>query len=244
MVLQKIALFLNTIAAYFLLSLIAVFVVIPIVCLLLILPKKWMYQNKLLFTLLHLGYGAIVRSTLMPFKIYNKENLPKGAAIYIANHQSALDIPVLGYLVGPKPHVWYVLDIYANKWGLHFFVKSLGISVTQEESAHAARALINGIKRAEEYHQSSLIFPEGGRYNDETVHPFFGGFALLARKTEQAVVPLYFKNLGKILPPHTGVLAARLPIEVIVGPLYYYEKDETDEQFVHRIHTWFEEQSQ
>ena len=45
-------------------------------------------------------------ATFLPIHVEGKENLIEQPAIIIANHQSSLDIPVIGALFDHHPHVW------------------------------------------------------------------------------------------------------------------------------------------
>lgn len=233
----------RSIFSYGCIVIIGIIFFLPALMLIAILPESLRRDNTLIFWLLHKTYAGIVYSTFLPVRVIGKKHMVDEPAIIIANHQSALDIPVLGYICYAHPHVWYVLDYYARKPVLGFFVRRMGISITREVDAKSARALITGMRLMAHNHRHTLLFPEGARYVDGSTHPFKGGFALLARKTGRPVVPVYLKNLGKILPPDSFIMHAVLPIEVIIGPVYYYKALETDEQFIARVHAWFDLQS-
>lgn len=237
---KRILLLLNTVVSYLLLLIIAIFIFVPLLILLCVIPQSKVATNKFVFWLLHIGYAGTIYALLMPIKIQG--TIPFEPSIIIANHQSAIDIPVIGYLCNSYPHMWYVLDYYARKPILSFFTKRLGVSVTRDNGIQAAKSLLIGLKKVADKPCHTLIFPEGGRFIDKNIHPFLGGFAIIARKTGRPVVPVYLKNLGTILPPGFLSLQARLPIDVIVGPLYYYGESETDEQFVARVYEWFQQQ--
>lgn len=197
--------------------------------------------NRLIFWFLHMTYKSAVWATFLPVRIRGESIATDEPCIIIANHQSALDIPVVGLLCNKHPHFWFVLDYYAHKPVLGFVIRRIGITVTRTDAARDARALINGIKYMQECAAHAIIFPEGTRHQDGKVHEFRPGFSLLARKTKRPVIPVLLRNLGAILPPDTISMHARLPIEVIVGPRYYYDVNETDEQFLARLNEWYQQ---
>lgn len=238
----KLYLILRTCISYLCLGVVVLIFFLPCLCLIAILPQSMRCNNRLIFKLLQATYSGVVYSAFLPVNIKNKQGIPASPVIIVANHQSAFDIPIVGYLCGGHPHVWYVLDYYANKPILGFFVRRMGIIVTQDSGVKAARALLAGVKMALECNSHTILFPEGGRYTDGTIHPFLGGFALLAKKTNQPIVPVFIKNIGAILPPKCYVIQKILPIEVIVGPLYAYHAEEDETQFIQRVQDWFKQQ--
>lgn len=243
---SKIKLFTNlkvrTVISFIALTVVGSIFFIPCLLLVAVLPRARRARSKIIFWLLHMTYWGVVRATFLPIRI-SGEQISQEPTIIIANHQSALDIPVVGLLCKRHPHFWFVLDYYAHKPFLGFFIRRMTVLVSRTESARDARALITGISAMQEYQQHAIIFPEGTRHEDGKVHEFKGGFALLARKTKNPVVPVLLRNLGQILPPDTISFHALLPIEVIVGPRYYYEDNETNEQFVARINQWYQHHS-
>jgi len=105
------------------------------------------------------------------------------------------------------------------------------------------RSLLNAVQALEKYRAHAIIFPEGGRHTDGEIHKFFGGFALLARKTGRPVIPVRIFNLNKVYPAG-AFLAYRYPIYVVIGkPMYLYE-GENDEAFKNRVYQWFIEQTE
>lgn len=229
----------RTILCYLLGGIIILCTVVPALLLMLMLPQSMCRENRLLFWLLDLFYRATVGALLVPTTIKGKEHLPLQPAIIIANHQSALDIPIVGSLLQAHPHVWYALTYHINTPILGFFIRRLGISVDRSSGNTAARSLRQGIKFAGESKSHIIIFPEGGRFNDGTVHEFLHGFALLARRTGRPVVPIFMPYNGKIYPFQSFWIYWH-PLEVVIGPQIVYADHETDEEFVKRAHAWFD----
>jgi 1-acyl-sn-glycerol-3-phosphate acyltransferase len=236
-------LLIRTLFCYFLAGCVCLVVILPLLCVLLILPASYCHDNRFISWMMNLFYHGIVGALLVPFSVKGKEHMPQEPAIIVANHQSALDIPILGSVLGSKPHVWYAMSYYVQFPVLGFFIRRLGIPVDRNNGSTAARSLRQGVKFAQTHTSNILIFPEGGRYNDGTIHEFLQGFAFLARSTGRPVVPVFMPHNGKVYPPRSFWIYWH-PLAVVIGPQFVYHEQDTDEVFIQRVRSWFELQAQ
>ncbi len=232
--------FLRTLFTY-LLGAIGVIILLSPVIILLLLPKQ-LRPYKIIFYLLYLFYKLCVYALLMPIEITGNPDLIKLPSIIVSNHQSSLDIAILGMLCKGKKHLWLVLERYKDKFILGFFIRKLFITVNQESEIQAARSLIKAIKTIINDPQYLIIFPEGGRFTDGKVHQFFEGFAIIAKKTGYPVIPIYMENNYRIYPPYTFLIYYN-KIKVKIAEPIYMNPQETNDQFSKRIHNWFEKQT-
>lgn len=235
---HKVFLVVRSLISYILCFFVAIFCFLPALLLVALLPEKKRKDSVVIFTLLDWTYRGVVKSLLVPVSIQGLEHMPQEQAVFVANHESALDIPVLGSLMRGHPHVWYVLDRFSHTPVLGFFVRRMSIPVDQSCAMKASRALISGIRMVEGNGRHTLIFPEGGRYIDGTIHDFFCGFAIIAKKIKRPVVPVMMYNLGKIFPPGSLIMHPH-PIKVVIGKPFFYQETETPEQFSERVRNWF-----
>lgn len=229
--------FLKTLICYFLIG-IACLICIPPCMLIASLPARYRYDNKIFFSFADIFYKAVVRCLLNRVEIRGKQHIPKEPAIFVASHQSSLDIFLLGSLLDGYPHVWLVWDYYINTPILGFFIRQMFVAVDPTNPAKAARSLIQIFRFISGKNRHLLIFPEGGRFNDGTIHPFFEGFAIVARKTARPVIPVLMPNNGKIFPPHSFLIYT-YPVMAIIGEPFYVKKDESDAEFTARVRQWF-----
>lgn len=234
----KVRLVLRTFFCYGLAGLLLVFTAVPALILLAVLPPTWCYDNRLVFWFMDMLYKGVLGATLLPVSIEGKENIPNEPAIFVANHQSALDIVVLGSLLDGYPHLWYALSYYARFPVLGFFIRRLGVPVDRDNLTSAARSLIKGIKLIQGQRRHIIIFPEGGRFNDGTVHDFLRGFAVIARKTGRPVVPVFMPHNGKVYPPGSFFIYHH-KLSATIGKSFFYGEDDTDALFCTRVHAWF-----
>ena len=205
------------------------------------LPAAFRYNNRVFFWLLDLFYTAITYSSLNKVRIQGRENLPVSPAIFVANHQSAFDIPVLGSLCNGYPHVWLVLSYYVSTPVLGFLIKRMFVPVDREHAGKAASSLRRIYKFVHEKEVHLLIFPEGMRHADGKIHTFFEGFALIAKKTNRPIIPVYLPTTGKIYPINTFYIYS-FPLDVIVGKQMHLQEDESESAFTERVRNWFIEE--
>ena len=137
------------------------------------------------------------------------------AQVYVVNHLSALDIPVL-YL-----HLPFQFRILAKKelfrypfmgWHLR---RSGQIPVVLENPRASMRSLNLAVAALKEG-KSLVIFPEGGRSPDGQLHAFMGGAFYAAIKAQVNVVPIALVGTYEVLKMNTWHVKPG-PIQMLVG---------------------------
>src|SRR5262245_57729541 len=111
---------------------------------------------------------------------------PEAACVYLSNHRSYLDIPVLSCLLG-APFLsradvrrWPVVGFVAQRTGTVFVDRD-----DPRSRVSAARALLRGIGCG-----GVVIFPEGTTCGERLPHPFPSGLFRLLRHIDLPVVPI------------------------------------------------------
>lgn len=142
-----------------------------------------------------------------------------GNAIFVANHHSHLDTPVL---LTHLPRPWRS-ELVVAAAADHFFdtrPKAAAISwaygAIPMERKKVSRRSADTAARLLEEGWSLLIFPEGGRSPDGWGQPHKGGAAYLAVRCGVPVVPVHIDGTGRILAKGT-TLPSPGRIEVNVG---------------------------
>jgi 1-acyl-sn-glycerol-3-phosphate acyltransferase len=206
-----------------------------------LLPEKYRFKNSVYYFFSDVFFKSVLQFSLLPIDIQGVEHIPRDQPlIFAGNHQSSLDIPLLGALCNKHPQVWLVLDYYAQYPILGFFVRRMNITVDQKKPRQSVNALHKAMNHARTYDSHIMIFPEGRRITTH-VASFMKGFALLAQKMKRPVVPVYVKNNGHILPPNS-VYIHDYPITCVVGKPFMYHDDESEQAFMERVHQWFKDQ--
>jgi 1-acyl-sn-glycerol-3-phosphate acyltransferase len=207
------------------------------------LPSRWRYQNKFYYRFADFFYRAVLKATLLPIHFIGENNIPSTPAILVGNHQSSLDIPLIGVLVKRYPHIWLAKTELLESPILRFILPRVTILVDMSTPLKGMKSLIEAIRVMNGYHMHAIIFPEGTRYTDGSVHHFYAGFAMLAKKTGRPVVPFRIFGINKVYPPDTFLVHYH-PVTVVVGEPMYIGQEETEEQFRDRVYAWFLEQKE
>lgn len=220
------------------LLLLAIILGFPFIILMMILPEKIRYQNRFLFWGVHLFYTIVIKATWVPITFEGMDGIPHDPVIFVANHQSSLDIPIVGYLVRGKPHIW-IARLELMRWKLlRWVLPRVSVIVDTTSATKAMRSMINLMRLVEHKDIDIMIFPEGARFTDNAIHPFFGGFVTLARMLQRQVVPVYISGVNKVYPPNTFWVQS-YPIKVVVGPPFELQEGESDAAFKDRVYEWF-----
>ena len=141
--------------------------------------RKWTY-----FTINIIG---------MEIEVEGFENIPDKTCVFMGNHQSILDIPVMRY------STQRTLDFVAKKelakapligyWITH--VKSVTIDRDNiREGMKAINQAVNNIKDGYNF----TIFPEGTRSKDGKIHKFKRGSIKIASKSKAPIIPVAIKG--------------------------------------------------
>lgn len=227
----------QTLITYFIIGIVGFFCFFPcffVAC----LPASWRYENRIFYWCINFFYRTICWATFLPITIRGKENLPKQPAIFVANHQSSLDIPLLGRLMHAQPHVWLFLAKFAKIPVLGFIARRMNVIVDHRGIRRLVGSLKEVLMIIHHYKTHVLLFPEGGRYIDGTIHHFFYGFAILAKETNRPVIPVMIRNINKVYPPG-AFLIRQFPVSITIGKPFILNEGESEDAFVQRVHAWF-----
>ena len=134
----------------------------------------------------------------------NKQNLPVGRPIiFLANHQSMYDIPVLIWFLR-KYHAKFISKIELTKGipSISFNLKYGGAAnIDRKDSRQSLMEIAKLGTRMKENKWSAVIFPEGTRSKDGKMKIFqIGGVATLLKKCPEAlIVPIAINNAWKMV---------------------------------------------
>ncbi len=156
----------------------------------------------------------VVKLSGSTVEIIGEENIPKDkSVVFIANHQSSFDIPLLlGYINKPKGFIAKAeikkLPVVGN-WMK--FMKCVFMERTDPRAA--LRSIKEGIEIVKNGH-SLVIFPEGTRSADGELCEFKPGSFKLALKSKAPIIPITIKGSidimrkgsKKIKPAHVKIV--------------------------------------
>lgn len=146
------------------------------------------------------------------------ELVPPGRSyIYMSNHQSHLDIPVL-YATLPSP----TIRMLAKKelFQIPLWGRALRAAEFIEVDRADPRRARGAIDRAAELLRDGVsiyLAPEGTRSRDGHIGPLKKGGFHLARTTDTPIVPVAIRGTIDILPPRTYSMNVGRRVEVTIG---------------------------
>jgi len=159
--------------------------------------------------------------------------------VFVANHQSSLDVPLIGSAIYANSLIWLARSELQNSLLLRFVLKFFAIVTDVNSPQRAASALRRLLTVLKKTNASLVIFPEGSRYNDGLIHDFFNGFAFIAQQTNRPVVPILIENAYKVYPRGSFLINRTVTIKVTQGLPFYCAPEESFNQFAIRVHQWF-----
>lgn len=142
----------------------------------------------------------IVRLTGSRITINGAENIPKsGATLFVANHQSYMDIPVMMSVVD-RP-IGFVAKEELGK--IPFFAQWIVymkcVLITRGDTRKALAAILQAAKLLQQGH-SLVLYPEGTRSIDGNLGEFKAGSLKAAQKGKTMVVPVAIDGARDIMP--------------------------------------------
>ena len=125
----------------------------------------------------------------MDINIKGKENIPEGPCVFIGNHTSILDIPVMLY--SADRNIGFISKKEVLKVPVlgYWLKRGNCIPLDRENLRDAVRMINEGTKNLKEGY-SMMIFPEGTRSKDGKPLPFKKGSLKLATKAKVPIVPV------------------------------------------------------
>lgn len=143
----------------------------------------------------------LVTGALARLEVSGREHIdPDGPAIYIANHQSMIDVCAL-FMALPIPLRFMLKAELARIPFLGWYTRAMGMILVhrghpghiRRRLAEAAEMLRNG--------QSLAAFPEGTRSRDGSIGRFKHGVFQAAINAGVPVVPIAITGSGRVMPP-------------------------------------------
>jgi len=156
--------------------------------------------------------------TAAPFagvRISGRENVPRGACIFVSNHQSMVDVlaaysTLLPYLFVSKRE--------------NFWVPFLGWTMWVNDYVSLRRghlpSIFRMLRRCEAHLKAGhnlYVFPEGTRSPDGMLIPFYRGAFWLSARYNVPIVPVVIEGTGQILPKKQLYISPR-PVTIHILP--------------------------
>ena len=151
-----------------------------------------------------------------PVSVVGLEKIDTSKAhVYVVNHLSALDIPVLYVYLPFQFRILAKQELFRYPFMGWHLSRSGQIPVDTENP----RASIRSLNRAVEAIRNNMplvVFPEGGRSEDGHLQPFMGGAFFAAIKAQVEIVPIAIVGTYEMLKMNTWHIKPR-PVRMLVG---------------------------
>lgn len=233
----------RTVLSRLILVLVIIFFV-PVLLIFMVLPDRIKYRSRLLYQMIHFIYWAIFKCSFLPITFTGIENIPDDEpVVFVANHQSSLDIPLVGWLSQGRPHIWLARSELLESFLFRCFIPHLAVVVDVNNVQKAFGSMLKILRLARQTDANIVLFPEGSRFDDGEIHEFFAGFAILAQQSDRKVIPVRIFGANKVYPVNSFLVHWH-PIKVVVGKPMTSGEGESEREFSNRVRQWFIEQKE
>lgn len=157
----------------------------------------------------------ILKTVFSPVTVVGMENIPVGPAVYAANHQSAMDIPLLYVHLPMQFRIIAKVELFKYPFMGWHLTRSGQIAVDEKN----VRANLRSLNRAVNTVHGGMplvVFPEGGRTPDGEIKKFMSGAFYVAIKAKVPVVPVAIVGTYEVLQMNHYVIHPG-PMQLVVG---------------------------
>jgi 1-acyl-sn-glycerol-3-phosphate acyltransferase len=167
---------------------------------------------------LHEFARRVVSRARIRLEVVGAEKVPLDRAfVYMSNHQSHIDIPVL-YATVPSPSLRMVAK--TELFRIPGFGRAMRTAEFVEVDRGDRERAVDSLRRAGEILESGVsvwIAPEGHRSRDGVIGPLKKGGFYLARDTGTAILPVALSGTRNVLAPDTRRMNSGVPVRVVFG---------------------------
>ncbi len=145
----------------------------------------------------------VLKAANIQLEVQGKEHIiPNETYVYIANHSSLFDIPILLVAIPDYIHFMYKVELEKAPF-LGYGLKNSPFIPIKRDNPKDAMSSINEAAKAIINTGSVILFPEGSRSKTGEVGTFKRGAFLLASKTKKKIIPIAICGSEKIMPTKT-----------------------------------------
>ena len=185
-------------------------------CIILISPYSGKKEHR--WALAHMWVDRLLAITGISIDLTIEEPLSPadGPFIFMANHQSFMDIPILAAILRPFSLSWVALSWLGQVPFFGWAFRRLDPILVQPGNKRRNGSAMKAAKGTLIDGNSLLVFPEGERTRDGQLLPLKTSFFKLALETGVAIVPVTIIGAGQLLPPGSCKIKAGT-VRVIIG---------------------------
>lgn len=173
------------------------------------------HQKAFLYKISSRWARSMVRFSGSKVEVIGLENIPEGAVLYVSNHQSNFDIPVLmGYIPKAKG---FVAKIELKKMPVvkNWMEAMECLFLDRSNLKQSLTVILDGIEKLKNG-TTLVIFPEGTRNKGKEMLEFKKGSLKLATKAQVPVVPITIDGTFRMLEEKGRITKSK--VRLIVHP--------------------------
>jgi 1-acyl-sn-glycerol-3-phosphate acyltransferase len=160
----------------------------------------WPRRRVLFWWTIVAGTIRLVGRVLYGARMRGIERIPRsGPVLYVANHQSHLDPPLIGSFVSDRPFAALARHTLFDGRLMGWMLRSIGVIPLDQESAGDIASMRTALRELQAG-RTIIIFPEGSRSPDGAVHPFQRGVWLLLKRADATVLPIAIEGVWDVFP--------------------------------------------
>ncbi len=207
-------------------------------------------QTSFLYKMV-LSCSRFILKSLYNLKVYGLENYYPNGAILACNHTSFLDPSIIAVLWPEEVHFVVRASLFKIPV-LGSVIKKLNTHPVGKQEGYLGtiRTVCSLITRKKKV----VVFPEGTRSYDGSLHSFKRGVAMIAEKTDSAIIPIYIDGAYSIWNRHNRWPSWHGKINCVIGSAIIWKdfsclgiengKEKILEQLVYKMNElkkWIEE---
>lgn len=151
------------------------------------------------FKTVHKWAKRCVRQGKSTVTVNGTENIPDGKPLlYISNHQSYADIPMIIYALGERNVSFMLKDTMLGIPFIGNYLKYMHCIPVNQKNARAAAESVNLAAEEIKNGRSIVIFPEGKRSFNNYPAEFKNGAFRVVKKTGVTLQPIYLHNVHHV----------------------------------------------
>jgi len=161
----------------------------------------------------------VINTAGLNLTVMGKENIPDGSCLFVGNHQSDFDIPVI--LSNMKIITGAVAKKEMEKIPiLSYWMRQIHcVFMDRENPREALKAISQGVENLKNGY-SMFIFPEGTRSKSNKMGEFKKGSMRLAIKAGVPIVPVTLFDTYKVMEGNNGKIKKANAKLIIDKPIY------------------------
>jgi len=176
-------------------------------------------HERYLFRCVTAWANATAKAAGVKIDVIGTENVPEETCLFVANHQSYLDIPVLMASIN-KPIGFVAKKEMEKIPGLSYWMSEMhSVFMDRENVREAVKSINQGIDNLKNGY-SMVIFPEGTRSKCDKIGEFKKGSMKLGVKADVPLVPVTIDGTYKAYEGNKNRFK-RADVRIIIGqPIY------------------------